>query len=70
MTIEEITAARNAARAAFVALADLLTTPSQEQLYHRAHRHLDKADGDLQVILTEIGGPQPFDGTDKPPPHP
>lgn len=67
MDITDIVAARNAARAAFIALADLLTSESQRQLYHRAHRHLDKADGDIQVIITELAGPQPFDGgTPKP----
>jgi hypothetical protein len=62
MSIEEIVAARNTARAAFVALGDLLTTESQTKLYHDAHRRLDKADQALQVILTELGGPQTFEG--------
>lgn len=66
MTIEEIVAARNTARAAFLALGELLTTESQTTLYHDAHRRLDKADVALQVILTEIAGPQTYDGTPKP----
>lgn len=67
MDIADIVAARNQARAAFIALADLLTTDSQRQLYHKAHVRLDKADADIQVIITDLAGPQTWDGTPKPP---
>jgi hypothetical protein len=67
MTIEDIVAAYNQARAAFIALEPLLQTDVQRRLYHKTHVRLDKAASDFQVIITDLSGPQTFDGEPKPP---